>query len=104
DQRNRCGTSPTGRMTRAANRWASSLHEGAITPGWGWMLSALGGCDHGHEGVGQHGQGCPSVPGPPAADLMLIQAAQPLAGLEGLLDPPSAGSPAYPPDTAARCT
>jgi hypothetical protein len=47
------------------------------------------GPDHGQEGVGEHGQGGPAVSGPPAADLMGVQADQALAGLEALLDPPA---------------
>ena len=41
------------------------------------------------EGVGEHGQGDPAVPGAPAAELMLVQADQALAGLEALLNQPS---------------
>jgi hypothetical protein len=41
---------------------------------------------HHEEGVGEHGQGGPAVPGTPAADLMGVQADQALAGLEALLD------------------
>src|SRR5215207_6246262 len=63
-------------------------------PGWWWVAAALGhGGDH-QEGVGDHGEGDPAVPGAPAADLMLVQADQLLAGLEPLLDgPPGPGHP-----------
>ena len=44
---------------------------------------------HHEEGVGEHSQGGPAIPGAPAADLVLIQAAQPLGGLEGFLNLPS---------------
>jgi hypothetical protein len=55
-------------------------------PGRWWVAGLFGhGRDY-QEGVGQHGQGGPAIPGTPAADLMLVQAAQPLAGLERLLD------------------
>jgi hypothetical protein len=47
------------------------------------------GGDH-QEGVGNHGQGGPAVPGAPAADLMLVQAAKALAGLEAFFDGPAA--------------
>ena len=57
--------------------------------GWWWPLGALGqGCDD-QEGVGEHRQGGPAVPGPPAAHLMLVQAAQALAGLKALFNLPS---------------
>jgi hypothetical protein len=47
-------------------------------PGWWWVATALGhGGDH-QEGVGDHGEGDPAVPGAPAADLMLVQADHPL--------------------------
>jgi hypothetical protein len=46
------------------------------------------GRDH-QEGVGEHGQGDPAIPGAPAADLVLVQANQALAGLEALLDGPA---------------
>jgi len=39
------------------------------------------GCHH-QEGVGEHRQRDPPVPGPPAADLVLVQADQALAGLQ----------------------
>jgi len=42
-------------------------------PGWWWVAATLGhGGDH-QEGVGDHGEGDPAVPGAPAADLMLVQ-------------------------------
>lgn len=44
------------------------------------------------EGVGEHRQGGPAIPGAPAADLMLVQADQALAGLEAFLDGPAASS------------
>src|SRR6266508_3676962 len=46
------------------------------------------GCQH-QEGVGEHGKGDPAVPGAPAADLVLVQATQALAGLERLFNAPS---------------
>src|SRR5215211_2865372 len=63
-------------------------------PGWWWVAAALGHGGGHQEGVGDHGEGDPAVPGAPAADLMLVQADQPLAGLEPLLDgPPGSGHP-----------
>src|SRR6266540_363782 len=46
--------------------------------------------DDDQEGVGEHGKGDPAVPGPPAADLVLVQATQALAGLKSLLHRPAA--------------
>jgi hypothetical protein len=46
--------------------------------------------DDDQEGVGEHGQGGPAVPGAPAADLMLVQADQAFGGLEAFLDGPAA--------------
>ncbi|MDQ1065214.1 hypothetical protein [Streptomyces canus] len=57
-----------------------------------WVLSAFGGCGHGEEGVREHGEGDPTVPGSPTTDLVLVQAGQAFAGLERLLDRPSAPS------------
>src|SRR5215211_7348064 len=54
-----------------------------------WVAGVLGDRGHHQEGVRQHGQGHPAVPRAPAADLMLVQAAQALAGLERLLYPPA---------------
>ena len=50
------------------------------------VASAFGNGRHDQEGVCEHGKGGPAVPGPPAADLVLVQAAQALAGLEALFD------------------
>ncbi len=49
---------------------------------------AFDGGGHGQEGVGEHGQGGPAVPGGPAADLVLVEPDQFLGRLEGFLDPP----------------
>jgi len=54
------------------------------------------GRDH-REGVGEHRQGDPAVPGSPAADLVLVQANQALVGLEALLDGPA------PPGDSHQC-
>lgn len=51
-----------------------------------WGSATFGGGGHGEEGVGEHRQGGPSVPGGPATDLMLIQPGELLGGLEGFLD------------------
>jgi hypothetical protein len=56
--------------------------------------AAFGHGRHDQEGVGEHGQGDPAVPGAPAAELVLVQAAQAFAGLEALLHrPPGPGDP-----------
>src|SRR5215218_7528667 len=49
-----------------------------------WVAGAVGGREHHEDGVGEHGQGGPAVPGAPAADLVLVQATKALAGLEAL--------------------
>ncbi|WP_406131674.1 hypothetical protein [Streptomyces sp. NBC_00989] len=46
----------------------------------------LVGADDGQEGVGERREGDPAQPGGVAADLVLFQAGEALAGLEGLLD------------------
>jgi hypothetical protein len=57
---------------------AGDLAAGKRDHPWWWgMLVAFGARDD-QEGVGNHGQGHPPEPGAPAADLVLIQAAQPL--------------------------
>lgn len=43
----------------------------------------------GEEGVGEHRQGGPAVPGGPGADLVFVQAGASFAGLDVLLDPPA---------------
>jgi hypothetical protein len=49
----------------------------------------LGGGGGGQERQGEHGQGSPPVPGVPAADLVLVQPCQALAGPEILLRGPT---------------
>ena len=44
---------------------------------------------HGQEGMGEHGQGGPAMPGSPAPDLVLIESDQAFGGLEGFLDAPA---------------
>jgi len=61
----------------------------ADQPGWWWVTGAGGGREHHEEGVGEHGQGGPAVPGAPAAELVLVQADQAFAGLEALLNLPT---------------
>jgi hypothetical protein len=58
-------------------------------PGRRLLASAFGNGRHDQEGVGEHGQGDPPIPGAPAAHLMLIQPDQALAGLEAFLNLPS---------------
>jgi len=53
------------------------------------VFVVLVGADDGQEGVGTHREGYPAQPGGVAADLVLIQAGEALAGLEGLLDLPA---------------
>src|ERR1700685_3980721 len=58
-------------------------------PGRGWGAGGFDGGGDGEDGGAGHGQGDPPVPGGPAAQLVLIQAGQALAGLEVLLDRPA---------------
>jgi hypothetical protein len=58
-------------------------------PGRRRVVGGFGDREHDEEGQREHGQGGPPIPRAPAADLMLIQATQALAGLERLLNPPS---------------
>ena len=58
-------------------------------PGRGRAAGGFDGGGGGEDGGAGHGQGDPPVPGGPAAQLVLIQAGQALAGLEVLLDPPA---------------
>ena len=53
------------------------------------LAGVLEGGGDGEDGSGEHGEGDPPVPGCPAADLVLVQADQALAGLEVLLDGPA---------------
>jgi hypothetical protein len=62
----------------------------ADQPGRWRVAGTVRGREHHEEGVGDHGQGGPAVPGAPATNLMLIQADQALAGLDALLDRPAA--------------
>ena len=54
-----------------------------------WVSGVFGQGCHDQEGVGEHGKGGPAVPGPPAADLVLVQATKALAGLKSLLNLPT---------------
>jgi hypothetical protein len=74
---------------KPANRCWTSLQVTPISScvgGWRvcWVRAATT-----RKAWAKHGQGGPAVPGAPAADLMLVQAAQTLAGLEGLFNPPT---------------
>jgi len=61
----------------------------ADQPGRWWTAGLAGKGGHDQEGVGEDGQGGPAVPGAPAAELVLVQADQALAGLESLFDRPA---------------
>ena len=69
-------------------RWISLQVSGIRASGCG-VACVFVGADDGEEGVGEHGEGDPAGPGGVAADLVLVQSGQALAGLEGLLHPPS---------------
>jgi hypothetical protein len=57
--------------------------------GSGGLDGTFGRCDGSQERVREHGQGGPPVPRRPGTDLVLIQPAQALAGLERFLDRPA---------------
>ena len=52
------------------------------------LVVSLGGGQHGQERVGEQGQDGPPVPGGPAADLVLVQGGQLLAGSKAVLNQP----------------
>jgi hypothetical protein len=54
-------------------------------PGGGRGVEGFEGGSDGEDGGGEHGEGDPPVPGGPAADLVLVQAGDALAGLEVFL-------------------
>jgi hypothetical protein len=60
-----------------------------------WVAGVLGDRGHHQEHIRQHGQDHPPIPGAPAANLVLVQAAQPLAGLQA---PPPPASDTRPPE------
>src|SRR5436309_2737889 len=49
---------------------------------------AFDGGGDGEEGVGEHREGGPAVPGGPASDLVLVEADEAFGGLEGFFDAP----------------
>jgi hypothetical protein len=63
---------------------AGERYEGV----WCGVAGVLVGADDGEEGMGEHGQGDPAGPGRVAADLVLVQSGQGLAGLERLFHSP----------------
>ena len=89
DQRSRCRASWPGLVIRCVKRLAISLRVRGICPSGSGLRVVFGGGGDGEEGGGEHGEGDPPVPGGPAADLVLVQAGQALAGLEVLLDGPA---------------
>ena len=58
-------------------------------PGRWWVAGVFGHGRHHQEGMGEHRQRDPPVPGAPAAHLMLVQATQALTSLQALLDGPA---------------
>ena len=82
---------PVVRSSASKSR-RNSLTVNVIRPaGVGTDVTFDGG-GHGQEGVSEHGQGGPAVPGRPAADLVLIEPDQAFGGLEGFLDAPALAS------------
>lgn len=77
-----------GPVTSVMNsRWISFTSERYQLAGRGMTLVFVRAEDS-EEGMREHGQGDPARPGRVAADLVLVQGRQALAGLEKLLDPP----------------
>jgi hypothetical protein len=54
-----------------------------------WVAGPFGQGGHDQEGVSEHRQRDPPVPGAPAAHLVLVETDQALAGLDVLLDGPA---------------
>jgi hypothetical protein len=88
-------TAGAGRLYRVDDQQAEQ--RGDFVAGdrdliFSWRGGALGGGGDGEESQGEQGQGGPPLPGVPAADLVLIQPGQALAGLEIFLrGPPDPG-------------
>lgn len=68
---------------------SSCFGQGDGDEAGGGVRVSDGGGDVGEQGVGEHGQGGPAVPGVPAADLVLVEADVAFGGLEVLLDSPA---------------
>jgi hypothetical protein len=69
---------------------SAELVDGQCDQARGYGLGvAFGGGGHGQEGVGEHGQGGPAVPGGPAPHLVLVKPDQAFGGLERFLDAPA---------------
>jgi hypothetical protein len=90
-------TPPTQPVVKVTNRSGEQCGEQVLDlvagqpdqPQRGGMAGALGHGRHDQEGVGEHGKGGPAVPGAPAADLVVVQSDQALAGLEALFHRPA---------------
>ncbi|MFE4974853.1 hypothetical protein ACFRAR_22460 [Kitasatospora sp. NPDC056651] len=87
-----------GNSPNVVRMTAGALTGGVATPprpttpaevGRCWAPGPFGDGGDREEGVSEHRQGGPAVPGGPAADLVLIQPGQALGGLEGLLNGPA---------------
>ena len=75
--------------SRASKSRRNSLTVNAISPAGVGVGVAFDRGGHGQEGMGEHGQGGPAMPGSPAPDLVLIESGQAFGGLEGFLDAPA---------------
>lgn len=58
------------------------------------MVDELVNDDHREQGVREHGQQRPALPGGPAADLVLVEPGRTFGGLEGFLNGPAASGDA----------
>src|SRR5215218_11173564 len=78
-----------GTATRAANRCWIWLQVNGMSPnGGGWRVCSVTAATT-KNAYASMARVTHPIPGTPAADLMLVQPAQPLAGLERLLHPPA---------------
>ena len=80
-----CGQLPGQSGEQAADLVAGQRDEQVIAR---VAAAGLGRGQDGQERMGEQGQDCPAVPGGPAADLMLVQTGQFLAGGEPVLNVP----------------
>ena len=75
--------------SRASKSRRNSLTVNADQTGRGGCGVTFGRGGHGQEGMREHGQGGPAMPGGPAPDLVLIQPDEAFGGLERFLDAPA---------------
>ncbi|MCW2661105.1 MAG: hypothetical protein JWP83_2257 [Mycobacterium sp.] len=72
-----------GDQEQGVEETAKSVDGQGNQPCRGGCRVAFDGGGYGQEGMGEHGQGGPSVPGVPASDLVLVEPDESFGGLEG---------------------